>query len=116
MKEGTSACALTWLCRFLKMIAVLVQRLEADAATQPANAIWAGYEAALSPHHPWMTRQLVKTGVGAAPTRADFMAKMGVESEAAVAAQLKELCAHFKPTLDAAIALLVARGVEKEAY
>jgi hypothetical protein len=116
-------------------VAALVQDQGKDVAT----CVWAGYEQALSRHHPWLTRKLVKArclpripsrdtardrprltapapalvqaGVAAAPSRAAFLAALGVPS-AAAEQQLRALLAHFSPALRCAVALLVERGVE----
>jgi len=97
---GTSGCSLTWLCRFLRMIEGMVAALVQDQGKDVATCVWAGYEQAL-----------VQAGVAAAPSRAAFLAALGVPS-AAAEQQLRALLAHFSPALRCAVALLVERGVE----
>lgn len=110
---GTSCCSLTWLCRFLRMLEGLVAAL-LQGTTELGPCVWAGYQAALSPHHPWLTQRLVKAGVQAAPSRAAFFNSLGVAGgEQAGLRQLRELLVHFSPVLDSAVSLLVERGVEQ---
>jgi hypothetical protein len=60
-----------------------------------------------------VTRRLVRAGVGAAPSRADFLARLGTPDAEVAAAQMRALLEPFSPALRGAIALLVERGIEK---
>ena len=55
----------------------------------------------------------MRAGVGAAPSRADFLARLGTPDAEVAAAQMRALLEHFSPALRGAIALLVERGIEK---
>ena len=116
MADGTAACALTWLCRFLKLIEVFVAELLRDESSAVGACVLVGYEKSLSPHHPWVTRRLVAAGVSAAPLRPDFVAKLGAESDAATTEQMRRLHEHLAPALRGAIQVLVDRKIEARAY
>jgi len=95
----TSTCALLWLCRALLFIRGLLKSMIEDMSKSLKDCVLAGYEVSLKPHHGFVTRNVFAVAVKAAPSRKDFIAKIGPSDEA-VMASFSEVLPLFEQTLE----------------
>jgi len=108
----TSTCALLWLFRALVFIEGLLKALIDHPEMSLKDAVLAGYEISLKPHHGFMTKNIFAVAVKAAPSRADFMKKVG-PSEEEVMPKFKEVMPVFGETLKKLKAFLENKGIER---
>jgi len=107
----TSVCALLWLTRALRFVYKMLEALMNDPNIKMKDAVWAGYEASLRPHHGMLVRGTFNVAYSAAPTRETFMGKMAPTEEIAIA-KLNEVKPDFKKVLDACAAYVEKIGLK----
>lgn len=78
-----------------------------DASAPFHRCIQQGYEASLRPHHNWVTRNVIQAAVRAAPTRQEFMAKLGADPP-----QIQQLLKVYSPVLRKTMEYLQHCGYE----
>mmetsp|Transcript_19890 Transcript_19890/g.59302 ORF Transcript_19890/g.59302 Transcript_19890/m.59302 type:complete len:242 (-) Transcript_19890:67-792(-) len=109
-KEGSAALALLWLCRLLRMLHDALARVGAEGGAVLAECLHAAYDATLRPHQDPFTRRVVAAAIWAAPSRADFLARLGSHREG-VEAAVVEMAARMETALRDVHALLHEAGV-----
>lgn len=107
----TATCALLWLGLALNFILKMLRELIDNPMKALSECVYAGYEVSLKPHHGMLIRSTFGVAVNAAPSRADFIAKLG-PSEEAVFATLGEHLPALEELFDA-IASHVASALDQ---
>ncbi len=113
--EGSSALALLWLSRLLR----LLERTLATTLRSPdrpfSDVILESYCETLKRHHDFITQRLITAAVWAAPSRAEFLAKLGADEPAAVEASIARMLTHMGSVLSHVSAVLESSGQPVEA-
>ncbi|CAE7713878.1 gltp [Symbiodinium sp. CCMP2592] len=130
LREGNASMGLLWLSRSLRLLQTMLGKLDAGKAHAAplslSRCIQAGYETSLRPHHNFVTRQVISAALLAAPSRTEFLAKVGgfggdasgdglglEQAAAAATAKVTELLEAFTPPLSQVCTHLRSRGIEK---
>ncbi|CAJ1410514.1 unnamed protein product, partial [Effrenium voratum] len=108
--EGSSAMGFLWLTRSLRLLertlALLVE------GPQPlARCVQQAYESTLRPHHNFFTRNLISTGLVAAPSREAFLASLSSDGEDCLE-KIRLFLQYNSPIMKAAHAYLCKSGTE----
>jgi len=98
MKEGSTTTALLWLGRMLRLVERFLGALAQDSKASLSDCVKVGYNACLSPHHPWMVRTAMGVAFSGCPTRETFYKNLG-DNPAEVASCVRPLFAAMGPSL-----------------
>lgn len=96
--EGSASLALIWLERLLRMLLGLMARLAEDESAKLSDCIARSYDETLRPYHALWTQRVILAAAWTAPSRADFLTRLGSD-RAAVEQSIVELLVCLEPAL-----------------
>ena len=105
----TATCALMWLFRALAFVNKLLEILLAEPSKKLSECVTAGYEVSLKPHHGMIVRGTFSVAVKAAPSRADFIKKLGPD-EAAVFSKIGAGLPNMRKLVERGQAFLTSKN------
>ncbi|KAI8616592.1 glycolipid transfer protein domain-containing protein [Chytriomyces sp. MP71] len=114
-KKRTAAEGLLWLKRTLDLTNTALKRNWADPTEELSVSFNKAYETTLSPFHSFIVRPVFSMAMKACPTRADFYAKLGVESDASKA-QFVEWLGGLDKVVTILNELYIKEGVDKDIW
>ena len=110
-KEGSAALALLWLARYLRLVDVMLTAMLRDPERPLRDCIYEGYEAALKPHHPFLTRKALGAAILAAPNRQFFYTKLESDADGCLES-IRDMQGVFAPLMRQTHEYLARLGLE----
>jgi hypothetical protein len=109
--DASTACALTWLKRALRLIEGMLRSFLEDKQKPLPTCASEGYDFGLKAYHGYVTYGVVTTALSLAPTRETFIEALG-GGEASIYANLEKTIPHFSALTKAVHEFLVSRKIE----
>eukprot|EP00931_Biecheleriopsis_adriatica_P038333 TRINITY_DN21962_c0_g1_i1.p1 TRINITY_DN21962_c0_g1~~TRINITY_DN21962_c0_g1_i1.p1 ORF type:complete len:493 (-),score=92.64 TRINITY_DN21962_c0_g1_i1:69-1547(-) len=110
-KHGNATTGVLWLTRALRLLERTLIELVNDCEKSLSQCVRVAYESTLKPHHNWLTRNVVSTGLLAAPSRSSFMATLSADPGAALSS-IQALLEVYSPVLCRVHSYLCTCGLE----
>lgn len=96
--EGSASLALIWLNRLLRMLLGILARMVEDPHIKLSECIARSYDESLRPYHSLWTQRVILAAAWAAPSRVDFLSRLGSD-QLAIEQSIYELLTHLAPAL-----------------
>lgn len=80
LPQGSAALAMVWMVRSLGFWSGILNALLDDESMPLQAAVYASYDAHLSPFHGWVLRGVFRLGIKAVPSRETFFSRLGNEN------------------------------------
>ena len=95
----------------MTFVLVMLEALDASRSKSLKDCVLLAYESTLRPHHGFPVRATFNVAVKAAPSRKDFVAKLGADEEL-VFGQIRQIVPVFRNAVETNGAYLEAKGIE----
>lgn len=112
-KEGSTALALLWLGRMLRLVARTMVEIDENSTKSVSQCLQAGYDSCLSQHHPWAVRVAMGVVIRGCPSRQAFLEKLGGDPADAMA-EAARLHKAMSPVLAQIQSVMISRGLEEK--